>query len=146
MDQAKQDFVNSKRIAVVGVSRTDTKFGNATYRELKKRGYDVVPVHPSMESFDGDSCYQNIQSISPKVDGVFINVTPSKAADIIKDAEEAGVKNVWLQQGSQSEESINLAKSLGLNLAAGGCILMYAEPVVSIHGFHRWLWKLIGKY
>jgi hypothetical protein len=25
------------------------------------------------------------------------------------------------------------------------CILMFAEPVKSIHGIHRWIWKVLGK-
>ena len=43
MNQAIQDFIQSKRIAVVGVSRTgkQNKFGNIAYAELKQRGWSL---------------------------------------------------------------------------------------------------------
>jgi predicted CoA-binding protein len=146
MDKEKQDFIKCKRIAIVGVSRTNSKFGNATYRELKTRGLQVVPVHSEMVEFDGDPCYKNIQDITPSVEGVFINISPPGVIAVLEDAIKAKVNKIWLQQGSESEEAIKFGKENGLSIASNGCILMYAEPVSSFHAFHRWIWKLIKKY
>ena len=52
--------------------------GKVTYKELKSRGYEVIPVHHEMETFDGDRCYKQVSDISPKVECVFINVTPGR--------------------------------------------------------------------
>ncbi len=46
MDQAIQDFIKCKRIAIAGVSREGTKFGNTALTELAARGYQVFAVHP----------------------------------------------------------------------------------------------------
>ncbi len=146
MNQAIQDFVQSKRIAIVGVSQSDAKFGNSIYRELKGKGYDVVPVHPTMEKFDQDPCFKNIQSIDPKVDGVLINVKKENVKPILEDAHLAGMKKIWLQQGSETPETVQYGESLGMKVVSGGCIMMYAEPVKSVHAFHRWIWRLIKKY
>jgi predicted CoA-binding protein len=146
MKQEIENFIKSKRLAVVGVSRNNSKFGNALYRELKEKGYNVVPVHPSMDSFEGDTCSKRIQDINPKVDAVIINVNKEHAKAIIEDAHQAGVKNLWLQQGSETPETIEYAKSLDLNIVTGKCIMMYAEPVKSVHAFHRFLWKLLKQY
>jgi predicted CoA-binding protein len=146
MDNEKLNFINCKRIAVVGVSRTDSKFGNATYRELKNRGLQVVPVHSEMKEFDGDQCFEKIQDIKPPVEGVFINISPPKVIEVLQDAIKANVNRIWLQQGSESNEAIQFGKDHGLSIASNGCILMYAEPVSSFHAFHRWFWKLIKKY
>ncbi|MBW6473024.1 MAG: CoA-binding protein [Anaerolineaceae bacterium] len=146
MNQAIQDFVASKRIAIVGVSQSDTKFGNSVYRDLKGKGYDVVPVHPTMEKFDQDPCFKNIQSINPKVDGVLINVKKDKVKAILDDAHQAGIRKIWLQQGSETPETVQYGKSLGMSIVSGGCIMMYAEPVKSVHAFHRWIWRLVKKY
>ena len=40
------DFLALKRIAVVGVSHEPKDFSRLLFRELKQRGYDLVPVHP----------------------------------------------------------------------------------------------------
>jgi predicted CoA-binding protein len=49
MNQAIQDFVANKRVAVVGVSRYPKKFGSSIYTELKGRGYQVYGVNPAVE-------------------------------------------------------------------------------------------------
>jgi len=79
------------------------------------------------------------------VDGVLVSVPPQKAKTVLQDASAAGIKNVWLQQGSESGEVLSLARQLELNVISGKCILMYAPPVRSFHGFHRFVMKLIGQ-
>lgn len=146
MKSTVSDFLNATRFAVVGISRNNAKFGNTMYRELKSRGLDLVPIHPTLEAFDGDSCFRNITDATPKVDAVIINVSKEQAKAIIEDANQAGIEQVWLQQGSETAETIQLAKSLNMNVISGKCILMYAEPVKSIHAFHRFIWKLLKQY
>ena len=46
MNQEIQDFIQGKRYALVGVSRSGKKFGNIALTELKARGYQVFVVHP----------------------------------------------------------------------------------------------------
>lgn len=146
MNSTVADFFNSKRFAVVGISRNNAKFGNTLYRELKSRGLAVVPIHPTLDSFDGDSCFRNITDANPKVDAVIINVSKEQAKAIVEEANQVGIKQVWLQQGSETAETIQLAKSFNINVISGKCILMYAEPVKSIHAFHRFIWKLLKQY
>ena len=51
------EFLHQKKIAVVGVSRNKSKFGNMIYRELKSRGYQVMAVNPNADMVEGDRCY-----------------------------------------------------------------------------------------
>ncbi len=39
-------FLALKRVAMVGVSRDPRDFSRMLFREMKKRGYDMVPVNP----------------------------------------------------------------------------------------------------
>jgi predicted CoA-binding protein len=140
-----EDFIAQKKIAVVGVSRKKTKFGNAIYKELKQKGYQVFPINPNMQSFEGDNCYPDLLSIPEKVDGVVINVPPTQAAKILLDAKEAGINKVWLQQGSQSEAAIKYCDENGIDCVSNECILMFAQPSAFIHRAHKWVWGLFGK-
>jgi len=146
MSTINKDFLNCKRIAVFGISRMETKFGNSIYRELKSRGYSVFPMHTEMEQFDGDHCFRSLTEINPTVEGVFINVKPDKVIGILQEVKKAGIKKVWLQQGAESELALQFAKENNLSLSSNGCILMYLEPVTGLHSFHRWIWRLIKKY
>jgi uncharacterized protein len=146
MDQNIQNFVKHQRIAVVGVSRKGNKFGNTIATELKGRGYQVSIVHPEAQEIGGEPCHPSLAALKGKVDSVLICVPPKSSTQVVQEAVDAGIKNIWLQQGAQSTESIALAKKLGVTPVEGKCILMYAEPVQSFHSFHRFFAKLFGQY
>lgn len=141
-----EEFIKSKRFAVVGVSRDPKKFGNTIYKELKSRGYEVYGVHPSAEEIAGEQCYPNLSALRGRVDAAVLCIRPDNVESILQDAANGGVRNVWLQQGAESRAAVEKGKSLGMNVVAGKCILMYAEPVQSYHAFHRFFVKLFGKY
>ncbi len=139
------DFLSSSTIAVVGVSRSGRKFGNVILRELRERGYGVVPVNPAANRIAGEPCYPDLRSIPIPVDGVVTVVPPARTAAVVRDAAAAGIPRVWMQQGSASDEAARICAELGLVFVRNECILMYARPVKGIHGFHRWLWRVLGK-
>ena len=145
MNQAIQDLIGCKRIAVVGVSRAGKKFGNMALTDLKARGYEVYAVHPSAKEIGGEPCYPSLAALNGKVDGVLVSVPAQQAAQVLREAAAAGLRNVWLQQGAESPEVLTLARELGLNLVHGKCVLMYAPPVRSFHGWHRAAVKLFGR-
>jgi uncharacterized protein len=145
MDQQAKEFVAHKRIAVVGASRSGKKFGNAAYKELKQRGYQVVLVHPEAKEIEGEPCYPSLEAVKDKVDGVFVSVPPAQGVQVLQQASQAGLKDIWIQQQGDSPEMLAVGKDLGLNLVQGKCILMYAEPVTSFHSFHRFFVRITGK-
>ncbi|MCB0729757.1 MAG: CoA-binding protein [Ignavibacteriae bacterium] len=143
--KAIQDFFTNKNYAVVGVSRKSTKFGNAIYKEFKKKGINVYGVNPNMESFEGDKCYGNLKELQGKIDAVINVVSPLQTLEVVRAANEIGVKNIWMQQGSESDEAIEYCKEKGINEVHKECVLMFTEPVKSIHKVHKWIWKVVGK-
>lgn len=145
LDQIKQ-FMAQKNIAIVGVSRNDKKFGNALVKELKNKDYQLYPVHPQMESVHEIKCYESVAELPNDVSGIIICTKPNHTPDLVKQALDKGIKHIFLQQGAQNDEAIQLALDQGANIIHRRCALMYAEPVGSIHKFHRTLSKLFGAY
>ena len=139
------DFLSQKTIAVVGVSRGGRKFGNTILTALRSRGYHVVPVNPAAGDIAGERCYPDLRAISEPVDGVVTVVPPRETARVVHDAAAAGIRRVWMQQGSASDEAVRLCEEKGISCINNECILMYAAPVKGIHNFHRWLWRLFGR-
>ena len=145
MNQAIQSFIQAKRVAVVGVSRSGKKFGNSIATELKQRGYQVFIVHPEAKEIGGEPCYPNLAALQGKIDSVVVCVPPKASAGVVQEALQAGIKNIWLQQGAQSSEALAAARAGGVNPVEGKCILMYAPPVKSLHNWHRFFAKLFGQ-
>lgn len=131
-------FVAAPALTVVGVSRTGKGFGNVAYCELRAKGYRVYPVHPRAESIGGLQCYRRIADLPERVNAALVVVPPAMSLDVVRDAAEAGVRYVWLQQGAESPQVIALCHDLGLEVISGKCVLMYAQPT-GFHRAHRWV-------
>ena len=140
-----EEFLAQKRIAVVGVSRKKTKFGNAIYKELKQKGYQVYPVNPNITNHEGDICFPDLHSVPEKLDAVVINVSPAQTEKVVREAKQAGINKVWLQQGSQSDEAVKYCEENGIDCVSNECILMFAQPTAFFHRAHKWVWGVLGK-
>ena len=145
MNPLIDDFISSKRIAVVGMSRSGKKFGNMASKELRAKGYEIFPVHPEAHEIDGLACYPDLKSLGGKVEAVWISVPPAKVPAVLEEAAQIGLKNIWLQQGAWSNEVQETIDQLKLPVVSRKCILMYAPPVKSVHKFHRTIVGLFGK-
>jgi len=137
-------FVSGKTLAMVGVSAGGKGFGNAAYKELKARGYRVLPVHPGMDEVQGDRCWRSLADLPEKVERLLVMVGPAQVEGVVREAAAAGVRKVWLQQGATSPSAIEVCRANGIEVVHDHCILMFADPA-GFHRFHGWIWKLIGK-
>jgi predicted CoA-binding protein len=140
-----ESFIQSKKIAVVGVSSVKNKIGYAVYRTLKERGYEVFPVHPDGHIIDGNPCYRSLSELPPGVNAAVIAVKPKKVSNIVDAAIAAGIKRIWFQQGSDFHMAAEQAKKAGLEVVSRKCILLYAPPVTGIHKVHQFLARLFGR-
>ena len=140
------DILSSGKIAVAGVSRNKNKFGSVVFKELSKKGYSTFPINPKAVSVMGKDCYPDIRSLPEKVDALVVVVKPAGTEALVKEAHDAGISKIWMQQGSESPEAVKFCESGGMTCISGECIFMYLEPVGLIHKFHRGIWKLLGKY
>lgn len=140
------EFLSNKNVAVVGVSSHGKGFGVLVFRHLKKSGYIVYCVNKNGGIIDGEILFKNLSEIPQKVDAVVTVIPPSETEKLIPELVSLSIKNIWMQQGSESESAIEYCQENNLNVVSGQCIMMYAEPVKSIHSFHRWFNRLVGKY
>jgi predicted CoA-binding protein len=151
LDMKVHDFLAQKRIAVAGVSRANSRHpaANLIYRRLKNTGHDVFAVNPHMQTFEGDRCYPNLQSIPGGVDGVVIITRPETTERIVHDCSDAGVRRVWMHQSlakgsSVSPAAIEYCRRHDISVIAGACPMMYGAGVDFGHTCMRLFMKLTG--
>ena len=138
-------FLDCKRFAIAGISRNNKKFGNIIYKELKKKAYNIVPVNPNMDTFEGEKCYRTIKELPSDIDALIVVTKPEKTNSIVKEAIDKGIKHIFLQNGAQNEEAIKYAEENNINIIYKKCILMFANPS-GFHKFHTSIIKLFGLY
>lgn len=141
-----ESFLKLKNIAVIGVSSKSKGFGVAVYNHLKDNGYTVFAVNKNGGYSGNIKLYNTLAMIDQKVDGIITVVPPSETEIVLQEANELGIKNIWMQQGSESVNALEFCKENNIDVVHNECIMMYAEPVKSIHSFHRWINKIVGKY
>lgn len=140
------EFLSQRTLALAGVSRGGKKFGNVILKSLKRNGYSVFPIHPVAETIEGERCYSSLSALPEKVGGLIICLPSVQTERVLPQALAAGITRIWLQQGSESYAALRFCEHHGIKVVHGQCILMFVEPVESFHRFHRWVWRVIGKY
>lgn len=140
------DFIKQKHVALAGVSLNKMKFGNSLFKELKKKDYTVYPVHPTLESFEGEKCFADVSSLPDEVTALIICTKPANVFGIVKAAVDKNIKHIWVQQGAQHDEALQFAIDNGVNIIHRECVMMFANPVASVHKFHGALKKFFGGY
>ncbi len=143
--QSVDEFLRKKNVALVGLSRKGNQFSNSVYKELVKKGYNVIPVNPAAEEIGGVKCYPDLKSAKGLVESALVMTPSARVPEVLQDAEVSGVKHIWIQQGADSKETATLGREKGLDVVSGECIMMFAEPVGFMHRIHRWVWKRLGK-
>ena len=138
--------MDAQRIIIAGASRNPKKFGNIVVRELLEKGFEIIPVNPTGESIEGLKTYRNLLEIDSPCDHLVILTKKTETEKLVEDAIYRNIRNIWIQQQSETPEAIAKAREAGINVITKKCILMYAEPVKGVHTFHRLLVKLFGRY
>jgi uncharacterized protein len=139
-----QDFIAQKAVAVVGMSRAQRSFSANAAKELKSKGYRLFPVNPNATEIHGEKCYPSLEALPEKVGAALFVTPPAATEEAVRQAVEAGVAHLWIQQGAESKEALAFCKEKNLSAVSGHCILMFAEPAGSFHTVHRWFKNLFG--
>ncbi len=140
-----EEFLSAKTIAVVGVSRNSRKFGSRVADDLRKKGFRVLPVNPSVAEIRGEKCYPSLKTLPEKADAAVFIVPPDQTLAALREAIEVGITRIWMQQGSESKEAVDLCRQKGIEPVYGQCLLMSAPPVTFPHSLHRFFARLFGK-
>lgn len=131
-----EEFLAMKRIAVVGVSRKPASYGRMVFRELRSRGYDVVPVHPEAEQIDGIACARTLAEVSPPPDAAMILTRQDLYPRLGEEARQAGAAALWFRNKGPEME--------GAAVVDDEFPLMWLRGTGWIHRCHRMLKRWSG--
>jgi predicted CoA-binding protein len=155
IDSLVQDFLDQKKIAVVGVSDKRETGCNAGYRRFKQAGYTVSAVNPRITTFEGDPCYPDLMSIPDKPEAVFILANPRVTDQIVQQCVDLGVKHVWMHclmgtkpglgagSTSVSQEAVRVCRENGIEVIPGACPNQYLNADFG-HKMMRVMFRTLG--
>ncbi len=114
-------------IAVVGATDHAAKYGSIIYRDLKAKGYRVVPVNPLRDIVDGDQCYRRLSDLPEIPDIVNIVVPPVRTMRVVEQAAAIGDVAVWIQPGAADTSVRARVDELGMPALIDACIMIQSR-------------------
>ncbi|MFP4527649.1 MAG: CoA-binding protein [Candidatus Kapaibacterium sp.] len=140
------DFMASKNVAVVGLSRNPKSFSRSVADSLREKGFKLFGVNPNAENINGVKCYNSIGELPAEADRLLILTSKAGTETIMPEVVKSRFSHIWIQQTADTPKVLEMAADSDKNIISGKCIMMFSEPVNGIHGFHKFLMKLFGKY
>lgn len=134
-DQVRQILLDTKTIAVVGMSTQADRPSQDVPKYLKEHGYRIIPINPNAAEILGEKAYPSLAAIpaSAQVDTVEIFLRSDEVPPIVEQAIQIGAKVVWMQEGVRNDAAAKRAQEAGLQVVQDRCMraahrFFFAEP------------------
>lgn len=115
-------FNEIKSIAVVGISNKPSRDSGRIASFLLKKGYNVVGVHPALNSINGIKIYSKLSEIPTRIDLVDVFINGQELEKIKEEIIVINPKYVWFQYGVKNDIVANFFKQKGIQVIEDRCI------------------------
>jgi predicted CoA-binding protein len=129
-DQIKE-ILSYKNVAVIGISKNESKAAHYVPKYLSENGFQITPVNPTTDEILGKKCYSNVSEINTSIDIVDIFRPSDEVLPFVKDAIKIKPKVIWLQLGIHNSEAEKLAKDAGIDVVFNKCMLAEHQRLVN---------------
>jgi predicted CoA-binding protein len=145
MDSECERFWERDSYAVVGHT-AKRSFPKITYKALRERGKTAYAIDPESSEVEGDPAYADFAHLPGPVEAAVLELPKDETAAWVGKAADAGIKEIWLHQMTDTPEALAEADKRGMHVLSGHCAVMYNVQGFSMHSPHRFIWKLLGRY
>ena len=122
-DDEIRNFLSLKKVAVIGISRCESKEAHFVQKYLLENGFDIIPVNPNSNEILSKKCYKEITEVEGDIDIVDVFRPSEDVLPFVRDAIKKNPKVIWLQEGIHNEEAENLAREHGIDVVFNRCML-----------------------
>ncbi|OWP56005.1 MAG: CoA-binding protein [Thermoplasmatales archaeon B_DKE] len=114
----------SKNIAVVGISDKTERPSYDVSSYLVRHGFNVIPVNPSIDTWNGIKAYPDLLSIpsATKINIVDIFRKSEQVLPVVEEALKIHPDVIWMQEGVINIEAAELAKRNNVSVVMDRCI------------------------
>ena len=116
MDEIDEQLLNSKTIAVVGMSPNPDRPSHYVAKYMEEQGYRIIPVNPNVDEVLGHKSYPDLKSIPHPIDMVDVFRRSELVPPVVDEAIEIGARYIWMQDGVINEAAAEKARSAGLSV------------------------------
>jgi uncharacterized protein len=110
-------------VAIIGATSDRGRWANKAIRAFARQGYTVYPVNPNEQEIEGLKCYPSIKEVPGSPDKISMYVRPAVGLKLLSDIAQKGCKELWLNPGTESDQVVEEAERLGLNVVQACSII-----------------------
>ena len=123
-EELRQLLLDTKVIAVVGLSANPDRPSNQVAWYLHHQGYRLFGVNPDSKDPDvfGIPMLPSLDQVPEPTDIVDVFRRPEHTPPVARDAVAAGARALWLQLGIASPEARTIAEEAGLRYVEDRCL------------------------
>ncbi|HEX7088202.1 MAG TPA: CoA-binding protein [Vicinamibacterales bacterium] len=112
---------------MIGASTDRSKFGNRAVRAFLRQGYEVLPINPHEREIEGLAVHRSVLDVPGPIDMATFYVPPEIGLTVIEEVAAKGIREVWLNPGSESPALVARARALGIEPIEACSILAIGE-------------------
>ncbi len=112
----------TRRIAIVGLSDRPDRESHGVAAVLQARGYEIIPVNPTIESALGVPAVASLADIEGPVDLVDVFRRAEHLPGVAREAAAIGAPALWNQLGLSSDEARAIAQDAGMDYVEDRCL------------------------
>ena len=118
----KDKMLTLRNWAIVCATAKKDRFGYKIWKQMAEKGYTVYGVNPNYDEIEGMKIYHHLREIEKPIDAIDMVINRKLVPDVLEEAKELGIKNIFFQPGSADKPVIDLAKEMGFSIIEDDCI------------------------
>lgn len=112
----------AKRIAVVGLSNNPDRTSYMVAKAMKDAGYNIIPVNPTIEEWEGIPAVKSLKDIEGHIDIVNVFRRSEYLPEVAREFVQIDADVFWAQLGVINEEAYEFLKEKGYTVVMDRCI------------------------
>jgi len=117
---------DSQTFAVLGVNQDSDSYANKILRKLREKNKTAYPVNPKYTNLFNEIIYERLENTPTIPEVVVFVVNPKIGIQYLQNIKNLGIKTIWLQPGTISDELLAKAKDLYIE-TVDACVLVVSQ-------------------
>lgn len=122
-DQIRELLINTKTVAVVGLSSSPMRASFGVSEYMQRKGYRIIPVNPNEQTVLGEKSYRSLAEVPEKIDLVDVFRRSEYVSEIVDEVIRLKIPALWLQEGVVDHAAAKKARDAAIFVVMDKCIL-----------------------
>lgn len=117
---------DNQTFAVIGVNQDFDSYANKILRKLREKHKTAYPVNPKYKTLFDELIFERLKDLPTLPEVVVFVVNPIIAINYLRTIKDLGIKTIWLQPGTISDELLERAYDLDIEVV-DACVLVVSQ-------------------